>query len=82
MDDSPKSVTFLKSMEFSRMNLQEKTNIKKIGRRVTLLRLLVTIPMTTFEPECCFSTLKRIESFLRSTMRQERLSALEMLTIE
>ncbi len=46
---------------------------------VTLLRLLVTIPMTTSEPERCFSTLKRIKSFLRSRMGQERLSALAML---
>ena len=38
--------------------------------------------MTTSESERCFLTLKRIKSFLRSTMSNERLSALAMLSIE
>ena len=46
-----------------------------------LLKILVT-PMTTAEPERCFSTLKRIKTFLRSTMKNERLSALCMLSVE
>ena len=47
-----------------------------------LLKILITTPMTTSESERCFSTLKRIKSFLRSTMGNERLSALAMLSIE
>lgn len=47
-----------------------------------LLRIIVTIPMTTAEPERCFSSLKRIKCFLRNTMKQDRLSALAMLSIE
>lgn len=47
-----------------------------------LLKVLMTIPMTTAEAERCFSTLKRIKTFLRNTMGQERLSALAMLSIE
>jgi hypothetical protein len=35
--------------------------------------------MTTAEPDTCFSTMKRIKTFLRSTMPKERLSALVML---
>ena len=46
-----------------------------------LLKILVT-PMTTAEPERCFSTLKRIKTFLRSTMKNERLSPLCMLSVE
>ena len=34
------------------------------------------------ESERCFSTLKRIKSFLRSTMGEDRLNALAMLSIE
>lgn len=49
---------------------------------VKLLKILCTLPMTTVESERCFSTLKRIKTFLRNTMGQERLSALAMLTIE
>ncbi|CAG9832487.1 unnamed protein product [Diabrotica balteata] len=47
-----------------------------------ILQVLVTMPMTTAEAERCFSTLKRIKTFLRSTMGQDRLTALAMLSIE
>ncbi|XP_072400557.1 zinc finger MYM-type protein 1-like [Diabrotica undecimpunctata] len=43
-----------------------------------ILQVLVTMPMTTAEAERCFSTLKRIKTFLRSTMGQDRLTALAM----
>lgn len=38
--------------------------------------------MTTAEAERCFSTSKRIKTFLHSTVATERLSALIMLLIE
>ncbi|GBN68772.1 hypothetical protein AVEN_170701-1 [Araneus ventricosus] len=47
-----------------------------------LLLIIVTIPMTTAKAERCFSTLKRVKTFLRSTMSEDRLSALAMLSIE
>ncbi|XP_071390009.1 zinc finger MYM-type protein 1-like [Centroberyx affinis] len=47
---------------------------------VSLLRILITTPMTTAESERCFSTLKRIKTFL--TMTQDRLNALAMLSME
>jgi hypothetical protein len=47
-----------------------------------LLKIIITIPMSTTELERCFSTLKRIKTFLRNIMHQERLSALAMLSIE
>lgn len=47
-----------------------------------VLHAIVTMPMTTAEAERCFSTLKRIKTFLRSTMSQNRLTALAMLSIE
>lgn len=47
-----------------------------------LVKLLITIPMASAEAERCFSTLKRIKTFLRNTMGQERLSALAMLSKE
>ena len=49
---------------------------------VKLLKILITIPMTTSEAERCHSTLKRIKSFLRTTMNQDRLTALAMISIE
>ncbi|KAE9536827.1 hypothetical protein AGLY_006889 [Aphis glycines] len=47
-----------------------------------LLKLLVVIPMTSSEAERGFSTLKRIKTCLRSTMGEERLNALSILSIE
>lgn len=49
---------------------------------VSLLRILITTPMTTAESERCFFTLKRIKTFLRNTMSQDRLNALAMLSME
>ncbi|XP_063050679.1 zinc finger MYM-type protein 1-like [Engraulis encrasicolus] len=49
---------------------------------VTLLKILVTTPMTTAEAERCFSTLKRVKTFLRNTMSQDRLNALATLSME
>lgn len=38
--------------------------------------------MTTAESERSFSTLKRIKTFLRNSMTEDRLTALAMLSIE
>ncbi|XP_033977395.1 uncharacterized protein LOC117475359 [Trematomus bernacchii] len=58
-------------------NLQE-----TFTETVSLLKVLVTTPMATAEAERCFSTLKRIKTFLRNSMTQDRLNALAMLSIE
>ncbi|XP_076831748.1 uncharacterized protein LOC143477109 isoform X3 [Brachyhypopomus gauderio] len=60
-----------------RYNLQE-----TFSETVTLLNILITTPMTTAEGERCFSTLKRIKTFLRNAMGQEHLNALAMLSME
>ncbi|CAH2321052.1 Hypothetical predicted protein [Pelobates cultripes] len=48
----------------------------------TLLKILITTPMTTSEPVRCFPTLKKIKTFLRSAVTEDRLNALAMLAIE
>ena len=48
---------------------------------IKLLKIILTIPMITAEPERCFSTLKRIKTFLRSTTETDRLSILGMLSM-
>jgi hypothetical protein len=45
-----------------------------------LLKIILTSPMTTAEPEIRFSTMKRIRTFLLSTVSEERLSALAVLS--
>lgn len=55
---------------------------ESFSESMKLLRILCTIPMTSVESERCFSTLKRIKTFLRNTMSQDRLNALCVLSIE
>ncbi|KAL7595229.1 hypothetical protein Lser_V15G30337 [Lactuca serriola] len=45
-------------------------------------RILLTIPITVASAEKSFSKLKFVKSYLRSTMTQERLSGLAMISIE
>ena len=47
-----------------------------------LLQLILTIPATTASVERSFSALKRIKNFYRSSMLQERLSSLGIISIE
>ena len=55
---------------------------KTFSESTKLLKLVLTVPMTSVEAERCFSTLKRIKTFLRNSMCEERLTALAMLSIE
>lgn len=47
-----------------------------------LLKIIVVTPMTSSEAERSFSTLNRIKTCLRSTMCEDRLNALTMLSVE
>ena len=47
----------------------------------TILRILCTLPVTSCSSERSFSALKRIKTSLRSTMGNERLTALTLLHI-
>ena len=53
-----------------------------LSETVSLIKVIITTPMTTAESERNFSTLKRIKTFPRNTMGQQRLNALAMLSIE
>ena len=45
-------------------------------------RILLTIPISVASAEKSFSKLKLIKNYLRSTMSQERLNGLSMISIE
>lgn len=47
-----------------------------------LLRIYLTMMVTNCSGERSFSVLKRVKSYLRSSMSQERLSGLSLLAIE
>lgn len=48
----------------------------------TALKIFLTLPVTTATAESSFSKLKIIKNYLRTTMKQERLSNLALLSIE
>ena len=47
----------------------------------TLIRILCTLPITSAECERSFSTLRRLKTYLRSTMSSERESGLALMNI-
>lgn len=55
---------------------------KAFPESVKLLQIIVTFPMTTGEAERCFSMLKRVKTFMRNTMNEDRLCALAMCSLE
>jgi len=46
-----------------------------------LLQLFLTLPLTSATAERSFSTMRRLKSYLRSTMGQSRLNGLAQMTI-
>ena len=46
---------------------------------VTIITILLTMPVSTATPERSFSTMHRVKTYLRSTMKTERLSALALM---
>jgi hAT family C-terminal dimerisation region len=49
---------------------------------ITVIQLVLTAPIASAEAERCFSTLKRIKTFLRNTMGENRLNSLAVLSME
>jgi hypothetical protein len=56
--------------------------LKSFPNACIAYRILLTIPITVTSAERTFSKLKLIKSYLRSTMSQERLCGLAILSIE
>ena len=56
-------------------------NLSNISETVLLWKGIVTFPMTSCDAGRCFSTLKRVKTFLRITMSEDRLIALAMISI-
>ncbi|CAI6354224.1 unnamed protein product [Macrosiphum euphorbiae] len=46
-----------------------------------LIKILCTLPVSTTTPERMFSSLKRIKTYLRNTMSEDRLNGLTMLAV-
>ena len=64
------------------LQLHQESNLTEtFSEVVKLLKILITTPMSSCEAERCFSTLKRVKTFLRNSMSEERLNALAMLSM-
>jgi len=55
---------------------------KMLPQTVKLLTIAATLPVSNASCERSFSALKRIKTYLRNTMGQERLSSLSILCVE
>lgn len=63
------------------MNYYVACNEKVFPSISTLLKILVTLPVSTSASERSFSTLRRLKTYLRNTTGQHRLNGLAMLNI-
>ena len=72
-----KSMTLLELLTF----IHEKELAEIYPNLWTALRIGLTLPVTVAEAERSFSKLKLIKTYLRSTMSQERLSGLAIISI-
>nr|CAH7729660.1 unnamed protein product [Callosobruchus chinensis] len=70
----------LGAMNFLSLMLQSDLS-DVFAETIKLPKIILATPMTTTEAERCFSTLKRVKSFLRNTMNNDRLNALTMISI-
>ena len=61
--------------------LIESNLAETFSETVLLLKAIIAVPMTSCEAERCFSTLKRVKTFLRNTMSEDRLNALAIFSI-
>ena len=62
--------------------LIESNLAETFSETVLLLKAIITVSMTFYEAERCFSILKIVKAFLRSTMCEDRLNTLAILSIE
>jgi len=64
-------------------NAIKTSNLENLFHNLTLaLKIFITIPATVTSAERFFSVLKRVKNVLRATMRQDKLSSLEVLAVE
>ena len=55
------------------------TNKELYPKVTAILTTLVTMPVSTATPERSFGTMRRVKTYMQSTMRAERLSGLALL---
>jgi hypothetical protein len=70
----------LKTINSVRLFFNPQKNLKNVFPNLfILLKIFLTVPVSSCEAERSFSALKRILTWLRSTMSQDRLSSLTLI---
>ena len=79
-DDQDQSLSMISK---EKKILAEDHALRTVLPRITMLmRIFLTVPVTTCSAEPSFSCLRRLKNYMWSTMEQERLSSLAFLSIE
>ena len=63
---------------FAKLSTAQKDLLGQVG---LLLKLILVMPATNATSECSFSALRRVKTYLRSTMTQNRLNNLLLLHV-
>ena len=63
------------------VEIVEKDTLKFFPELLKVLKIFATLAVTSCEAERSFSTMKRLKTFIRSTMGEERLNSLAVLNI-
>lgn len=72
----------LRTIKLIQKHFQDYPGFKKAFPNITiLLTIFLTVPLSSAECERSFSVLKRLKTWLRTTMGQDRLSSLALIQI-
>ena len=77
--DSSDSPTVFEIKEYIKNLTQAQRDL--LDQVVTILKLILIMPATNATSERSFSALRRVKTYLRSTMRQDRLNDLMLLHV-
>ncbi|XP_060868622.1 52 kDa repressor of the inhibitor of the protein kinase-like [Metopolophium dirhodum] len=77
------------NVKLKRLNIQPKTGLDALKycseliypNLSKLFRIFCTLPVSTATPERMFSCLKRLKTYLRNTMKEERLNGLTLMAV-
>jgi hypothetical protein len=72
----------INSISFITKLFVDKHLVRIYPQMMKLMQIFLTVPMTSVSAERTFSALKRIKTYLRNTMHQDRLSNLAIIHIE
>ena len=77
-----KTLTDTKSVSNMFKQLADKQMMIMIPELFKLIKIFAVIPATSCSAERSFSSLRRLKTYLRNTMSQDRLTNLAVMTIE